>query len=427
MAERWTGWWKRWWGGRAERRGGWGGMGGSAGWTPLAGRDSHSAGPGNPLEELRHTAYACASLNAAVCASYPPKLYTLVGTGETPRLATRRLRGEALERLAWPGGGIPQGVEVRQVEEHPLLDLLAEVNPEQDAQELWELTTLHQECAGSAFWLLEGDGPVPSAVWVLAPERVKLERDGALMTAYRVGGPAGLVDLSPEQVIHFRYPDPRDCYGKGLGPLQAVLASARLASQFVAYKRGLWENAALPGVVLTPEAPLGDEERERLEAEWNAKFRKGGNGRVLVADSSLKVSVVQNSLADLAALAEAGATKEDIANAFGVPMAYLTKETNLANLQASDRQHLGLTIRPRLRRRDQRLTRTLARRADPTGRLFFASEDPTPVERDYALRRQELDMAQGVRTINELRLERGLDAVAWGDKPWVPGNWKQVE
>jgi HK97 family phage portal protein len=420
----WKNWLGRWLGGPRERRSGWGG---TAGWTTLAGRCEAPASPGDPLSELRHTVYACASLNAAVCASYPPKLYALAGAGEALGFSTRRLRPEALERLAWPGGGIPEGVEVRQVDRHPLLDLLAEVNPEQDAQELWELTTLHQECLGSAFWLLEGDGPVPAAVWVLPPERVRVERGTGAVPCFQVAGSGGLVDLSAEQVIHFRYPDPRDCYGKGLGPLRAVLASAQLASQFVAYKRGLWENAALPGVVLTPEAPLGDEERERLEGEWNAKFRKGGNGRVLVADSSLKVSVVQNSLADLAALAEAGATKEDIANAFGVPMAYLTKETNLANLQAADRQHLGLTIRPRLRRRDQRLTRTLARRADPTGRLFFASDDPTPVERDYALRRQELDMAQGVRTINEVRRERGLDAVAWGDKPWVPGNWKQAE
>jgi HK97 family phage portal protein len=422
MADQLNGWWRKWFGEKREKRG-WGGMGG---WTALPAAQAEGGHDDGPLRELRHTAYACASLNAAVCASYPPKLYALAGTGESLGYATRRLAGEALERLAWPGGGIPDGLEARQVESHPLLELFAEVNPEQDAQELWELTTLHQECLGSAFWLLEGDGPVPSAVWLVPPDRVRLEREGGEM-AYVVVSSAGTARVLPSQMVHFRYPDPRDCYGKGLGPLQAVLASARLASQFVAYKRGLWENAALPGVVLTPEAPLGDDERERLEAEWNAKFRKGGNGRVLVADSSLKVALVQNSLADLAALAEAGATKEDIANAFGVPMAYLTKETNLANLQAADRQHLGLTIRPRLRRRDQRLTRTLARRADPTGRLFFASDDPTPVERDYALRRQELDMAQGVRTINEVRRERGLDAVAWGYKPWVPGNWKQVE
>ena len=424
MGRKLEGWWGRWFGGGARvTRRGWDGW--QSAFPPADGGDRQV----DPLTELRHTAYSCASLNAAVCASYPPRLFALVGTGQRLGFATRKLRPEALERLAWPGGGIPEGVEVRQVDDHPLLELLARVNPEQDAQELWELTTLHQECLGSAFWLLEGDGPVPETIWVLPPDRVTPMRqaEGYGTTGYAVRGATGAVPLGVDEVIHFRYPDPRDCYGKGLAPLRAVLASAQLGSQFVAYKRGLWENAALPGVVLTPDGPLGDEERERLEAEWNAKFRKGGNGRVLVADSSLKVSVVQNSLADLAALAEAGATKEDIANAFGVPMAYLTRETNLANLQTADRQHLGLTIRPRLRRRDQRLTRTLARRADETGRLFFASDDPTPVEREFALKRQELDTAQGVRTINDIRRERGLDPVPGGDKPWIPSGWKQTE
>ena len=34
---------------------------------------------------------------------------------------------------------------------------------------------------------------------------------------------------------------------------------------------------------------------------------------------------------------------------------------------------------------------------------------------------RELDLKYGVVTINELRGERGLPAVAWGDRPWLPG------
>ena len=134
-----------------------------------------AAGVADCLAELTHTAYACAAINAAVCASYPPRLFA---RGRAARkLRARALGAEERRRLAMAPGG-----EVREVMEHPLLDLLEEVNAEQDPQELWELTTLHQETVGSAYWSLEfgGDG-LPRAIWTLPAHRVRAVRrdDGA--------------------------------------------------------------------------------------------------------------------------------------------------------------------------------------------------------------------------------------------------------
>src|SRR5207248_1746816 len=176
--------------------------------------------------------------------------------------------------------------------------------------------------------------------------------------------------------IRCRCPDPRDPYGPGLSPLRAAYEHVAMASEFLAYKRSVWVNNALPSVVISPGEIISEEERDRLEAAWLQKFSRGGNGRVLVAESSLSVDVVNPSMGDLAALAEAGATKEEIANVFGIPMAYLTTQTNLANLQAAEHQHASLTIRPRLCRRDEKLNEQLIPRYDPGGRLFVASDDP---------------------------------------------------
>jgi hypothetical protein len=103
-----------------------------------------------------------------------------------------------------------------------------------------------------------------------------------------------------------------------------------------------------------------------------------------VAESGLKVSLLEHSMGDLAALADYRATREDIASGFGVPLAFLTSETNLANLQAAEHQHLSKAIRPR---------------------------------------QQEADLRWGVRTVNEVRQERGLPPVPWGDEPWLPLRW----
>src|SRR5437667_7907604 len=95
-----------------------------------------------------------------------------------------------------------------------------------------------------------------------------------------------------------------------LSPLRAAYEHVTVASEFLAYKRSVWVNNALPSVVISPGEIISEEERDRLEAAWLQKFSRGGNGRVLVAESNLSVALVNPSMGDVAALAEAGATKE---------------------------------------------------------------------------------------------------------------------
>src|SRR5437660_305768 len=52
------------------------------------------------LEELKNTAWACASLNAAACASFPPRLFVVTRPGEAaPRCLTRALSSRDELRL----------------------------------------------------------------------------------------------------------------------------------------------------------------------------------------------------------------------------------------------------------------------------------------------------------------------------------------
>ncbi len=93
----------------------------------------------------------------------------------------------------------------------------------------------------------------------------------------------------------------------------------------------VYENTGIPSALVTPEEVIGEEEGDRLESQWNQRFRRGGSGKVVVAESRVRVELLQHSLADLAALAEMGATKELICNAFHVPIAFFTRDTNMAN------------------------------------------------------------------------------------------------
>ena len=371
--------------------------------------------------ELKNTAWTCASINASVCASMPPKLYVSTsGSQSPPRCARRSLDPALVQQLR---AGRPQlGQQtIEEVVEHPLLTLFRQVNPVHNHFDLWDLTQLSLETVGSAFWLLDFDPllQIPSAIWILPAHLVTPKRaaDSPRLVDYYEYRGLTLQQLTPNRVIHFRFPDPRDPYGIGLSPLRACFEQIALVSEYTAMKRSVYDNAGLPSVVLTPNESISPEERDRLEKLWQQKFTRGGQGKALVTDSSLSVTLLSQSMGDLAALADMKATKEDIANAFHIPLPFLTSATNLANMQAADHLHKTLAIVPRLRRRDEKLNEQLIPLYDPTGRLFFQTPDPTPANQQFVLQQEQADLHNGVRTVNEVRSTRGLSPVAWGDKP----------
>lgn len=403
----------------------------AAGFLDVA-RHRHDPTAFELLAELKNTAWTCVSINAAVCANFPPKLYVRTrGNEPVPRCLTRPVAPRTLKRLRSTPNleTFTSGSErIEEVLDHPLLDLLAHANIVHNAFDLWELTTLYQEVQGSAYWYLDvGPLGVPQNIWILpsqnvTPRRSPDSRNLVDYYSYRTG--TSEQRFGPEQIIHFRYPDPRDPYTSGLSPLRACYEQVGLTSQYAAFKREKFEFHAIPDAVVSPDEVIGEEERDRLETQWQARFRRGG-GKVIVADSALRVQLLNHSMGDLASLADMKATREEIANAFHVPLSFLTSETNLANLQAAEHQHMSKAISPRLKRRDEKLNEQFVPLFDPSGRLFLASEDPVPINRELNAKEQELNLKYGVVTINEVRSEQGLAPVPWGDTPWVPE--KQVK
>jgi HK97 family phage portal protein len=271
---------------------------------------------------------------------------------------------------------------------------------------------------------------IPQEIWILPAQNVTPKRrpdSPRLIDYYEYRTGAREQRFRPDEVIFFRFPDPRDPYLGGLSPLRACFEQVALLSDFTAFKTAKFENHAIPDALITPETILGEEERDRLQAQWNSYFRRGGTGRVVVAESALKLQILAHSMGDLAALADMAATKEDVSNAFHVPLSFLTSETNLANLQAAEHQHMAKAISPRLRRRDQKLNEQLVPLYDPTGRLFVASEDPVPVNFENSMKELELKLKYGVLTINEVRQAEGLEPVPWGHAPWLPRLWAPAD
>ncbi len=390
--------------------------------------------PNELLAELKATAWTCASLNAQTCASHQPKLYVTTKHNQPrPKCPTRPLTQKRLDYVKNArhlAVHTKRAEKVEEVTTHPLLDLFQSVNPVHNSFDLWELTTLYQEVHGSAYWYLCFEGPLgtPSEIWIMpsqnmTPKRKPNSKNLVDYYEYRTG--TASQEFKPDEIIHFRYPDPRDPYTSGLSPLRACFEQVALASDYTAFKKAKFENHAIPDVLVSPDEVVGEEERTRLENEWNSRFRRGGSGRALFAENKMTVDVLNYSMGDMAALAEQGANKEMIMNAFHVPVAFFSSSTNLANLQASQSQHAAQCIGPRIVRRDEKMNEQLIPLYDDSGRLFLATDNPeAPNPEQERITRQQ-DLTSCVRTINEVRADDGLPPVKWGDLPWMASTLVQ--
>lgn len=408
-------------------------------WTGSSFLDSYRR-LGNPtpnelMAELKGTAWACASLNASVCASFPPRLYVATQPGQPrPRCLTRPLTPTQhrylVSRKDLPAS-CTKAANIQEILDHPLLTLLGRPNPHMSAFDLWELTQFYLEVHGKAFWKLDFDPVlgIPSACWVLPAQNIRPMRRADsrnLIDYYEYQGGAQKEIFQSDDIIFFRYPDPRNPYLDGISPLRAAFEQVALLSDYHAMKKAIYDNRGTPDALITPAEVIGEEERTRLEAQLNAKFRRGGRGRLMVAESPMKVQIFEQSMGDLKQLAESRATKEDVCNAFAVPIAYFTSNTNMANLAASEQQHTSQAISPRLKRRDEKLNAELVPLYDPSGRLFLASEDPIPLNFENNLKELEIRLKYGLVTIDEVRQADGLPPVPWGGKPWFPSQWEQA-
>ena len=388
------------------------------------------------LTEIKGTAWTCASMNAQQCAAYPPKLYVTTSKSQPePKCPTRPVSQKTLRHLQSRkeyGGRLTNSAQTQEVTSHPLLDLFRQVNPVHNAFDLWELTTLYQEVHGSTFWYLDLDPVlgIPREIWVMPSQNMTPKRDPGSMNLvdyyeYRSGKEEQR--FAPNTIIHFRYPDPRDPYTQGLSPLKACFEQVTLTSEYAAFRVQKFQNHAIPDAILSPEESIGDEERARLEVDWTNRLRRGGSGRVIVAEQKMRLDIMAHSMGDIAALADMQATKELIMNAFHVPVAYFSSYTNLANLAASRAQHAEQAIHPRLCRRDEKINEQLIPLYDPSDRLFVASDDPLPPDGTTEMERRKNDIMSGVKTINQVRSEDGLEPVEWGHFPWFGMGKRQAD
>jgi len=376
------------------------------------------------LGAYRSWVYITASRNAAAFAATPIKLFVAKESPRQKLLAlTKDVHPIRQKELLNRFGHIPsvrKAQEVGEIVEHPLLDLLYNVNRFMNKTDLFEITDLFQELSGDAYWLLIFDRVlrIPVEIWPLPPDKVSVIPDREkFISGYVYKNGNVKRTFTTDQIIHFKWPNPLDPY-YGMSPLQGVADIYNINTNMNNYENAVFSNSGRLDGYFTTEQEMDESSFKRLKREldetWNGVTNAGKTG---LLDFGLKFQSVNLSPRDLSFMQGRRWTKAEIFEAFDTPMGLFDEKANRANAEAAQFTYMKYGIQPRLRRFEEKLNEKLVPLFDD--KLFAAFDEVIPADNEFRLKEDTEYLKAGVRYINEVRTERGWKPVENGDTPYI--------
>ena len=227
-------------------------------------------------------------------------------------------------------------------------------------------------------------------------------------------------DFKPEEIIHIKE-NASDNIFVGASRLDSARKSLITLLTMTDYQYNFFDNAAVPGLVLSTPNPLSDRVKNRLLSQWVARYnpRKGGR-KPMILDGEFKVEPLsKNSFTELDFNESIKRYEDTILKALGVPPILLDSGNN-ANITPNLKMFYLNTVMPLVNKVVQSLE------------MYFGY-DMKPITQDVMALRPELrDLGNyltsitnaGILTRNEAREEIRMPAIPGdvGDELILPAN-----
>ena len=339
--------------------------------------------------------------------------------------AAIKLRADALTRpplrvyRTGESGGRRTPVEMS----HPAARLLDRVNPWHTRADLWRATETHLCLWGAAFWAIERDADGQPELWPLRPDRVAVIPDRQrYVRGFVYRGVAEPVAYTPDEIVWLRYFNPLEELA-GLSPLAPARLSADMGHEGLRFNRHLLRNSARPDFLLLTNEEMNETELEEFYTRWEMRYRGSANAnRPAVASEVRDVKTLGLSHRDIDFIQGLRWSLEEVSRTYGVPKLLLGdfERATYANVQASERMFWRNTIVPEVKFLEEQLNRMLLPRLGyPQLSVEFDLSTIEALQEDEnnRVQRESALLDRGVLTINEVRRERNLPEVPWGDGP----------
>lgn len=377
------------------------------------------------VREYKRFIFTCANFNANSASCIPLRLYLRTNLNDEPTILRKgydlspvsHQKKEYLSSLSYLNKALRSFVDIEEVVNHPILDLLHKVNdtPYLNGNRLRVFNILYEEVVGKSYWFIETNVfGVPENIWLLPAQYIRpvkeFTNNNKIVDYYEYTGSISDADppkYRPEDIIPFLRPSLTAPYRDGVGFVQASFDDLEVNNKLITHEDAYLENEGRPDAILSPkteESAFGPEEAERYEYQYRSRFARGRGGGLWVIPEDITIHPLSFPPRDLARLEINKWTRLDIANAACIPIALLDGG---GDTESAERQHAKYCLRPKLEAEAAVLNDQLISRFDPTGRLFFAYDDPVPEDAAAKVQKIVQFVMNGIWTKNEGRVYDG--------------------
>ncbi len=327
----------------------------------------------------------------------------------------------------------------REVEEHPLLDLLKNPNPMQSKSAFFESLVAYFQIAGNSYVEAVRSNPKapPMELWPLRPDKMRIIPGTlGLPAAFEFKG-ASASKLYPvdqitgdSNVMHMKTFHPTDNW-YGMSPIEAAVYSIDQHNESGRWNLSLLQNMGTPSGALVvkqdannPSGVLPDPQFKNLQEQIANKVAGSKNaGRVMLLEGGLDWRQMGFNAKDMDWMEGRKMAARDVALAFGIPPIILNipGDSTFANYKEARLSLYEDTIIPLMDMLKDELNHWLV---PMFGEDLYLEYDKDSIEALDVKRSEKFVQisSAGFLTFNEKRTLLGFEPIEGGDTLFVPSG-----
>ena len=310
-----------------------------------------------------------------------------------------------------------------EVENHPILKLLDDVNPNTTRYDLFYLTQAFLDLVGNEYWYLARDAKgVVREIYPIAPDQMEVvvsKENPLIISGYLYGQKGNQTPFEANEILHFKnfnplakYPTPH----KGVGIVEMALWAVETDNEARNWNYSFFKNSARPDGLLTTETTLTDKQFDRVKEQWTQKHQgSSNNGKTAILEGGLKWQDVAKTQKEMDFIAQRTFSRDEILSIFRVPKTVvgITDDVNRANAEASDYIFARRTIKPLMEKFVNTLNEYLMPEYGKANHVL-KFRNPVPQDRLTVIQEYSLGINKWL-TRNDIRRVEGLEPSQSGD------------
>ena len=315
-------------------------------------------------------------------------------------------------------------IVMNRIYSHPLLEALDRFNEYTSSYDGFYTTQSHKKLAGDAFWYVDRTGLTINSISILPPDKVKIDL-GKVQGSRRIiqsytyedtikGEPVKVI-YSPDEIIHFKTPNPNNFY-RGLSTVVAAADAIDTDNMAAEASKKLFQRGLIAELMLTTDKSLTPEQIKQLHAEFRNSYQGVQNAyTVPIFSGGIKPETVQVTNRDAQFIEQQTWLRDKICSIFGNPKSIITTDdVNRANADSTILNWKRTTITSEMKNITDTLNEFLVPLYGDNLLLGFCE----PVEEDESTKIVDVKTLReaDIITVNEAREELGMESIDGGDE-----------